>query len=126
MDMDTLVPSDTLVMKLRSEIIPHLIILAEKEQDIGSFNSLQHILQLFFFYNYLTEEKKKEDPFDPKIIDLLPIMVKISQKLLKNSASYKDDALTFGKWLKCKSVLNPQCEITEEHIRAEAGERDQD
>ena len=53
-------------------------------------------------------------------------MVNISQKLLSSSPSYKDDALTFGKWLKCKSVLNQECEITDAHIEEEAGVEDKE
>ena len=57
--------------------------LAEKEQDIGSeSNTLSHTLQLLFFYNHLTQERKDEDPFDPKLVDLLPLMVQLSEKLL--------------------------------------------
>lgn len=72
---------------------------------------MQHILQLLFFYNLLTLDRQKEDPFDPKLIELLPVMFRISERLIKDkdAQGYRREALTYGKWLKCKSKLNPSC-----------------
>ena len=99
-------------MKFRREMIPQLVVLAEKGQYLNSYHTMQHILQLLFFYQYLTQEKKRLDPFDPKLIDLLPVMVKVSERLLKNpNSDYRREAMTYRRWLNCGDAkLNPFCE----------------
>ncbi len=59
------------------------------------------MLTLLFFYYYLTQEKQLDDPFDPKLIDLVPVLVKISERLIISSDSYKNQAFTFRNWLNC-------------------------
>ena len=41
-------------------------------------------------------------------------MVKISERLLKKSTSYFEEALDYNRWLKCKATeLNTQCRRTD-------------
>ena len=37
----------------------------------------------------------------PKLIDPLPVIVKIAQKLIENNKEYKDDSHNVGQLLKC-------------------------
>ena len=38
-------------------------------------------------------------------------MVQLSEKLLQKDNKYREEALTYRKWLNCEGVLNPECRV---------------
>ena len=80
-------------MQLRREYIPRLVKLVIVEQKLrkksGSGHTMPLLFQMLFFYNEITREYGNRDPDDPKLIDMLPVLVNISESLLKEG-SIKD------------------------------------
>ena len=93
--LEILVPKDRLAERLRQHYIPKLIEIVEFEQSFKSENTLKQVLTMLFRYDELTFNYKKKDINDPKIIGMLPIMVKIAQKFLIISPDYRSYALDY-------------------------------
>ena len=64
-------------------------------------------MQLLFFYNEITRPYSKRDVDDPKLIDMLPVLVKISEKLLESNGNsetysfYEIEGLDYTRMLNC-------------------------
>ena len=82
-DIKILVPSQSLSHELRDDYIPKLIEIAFKEYD-GNCNTLTHLLQFLFYYHEITHTIEKQNPDDPKLIQMLPVLVKVSERYLKD------------------------------------------
>ena len=81
-DIKILVPSQSLSHELRDDYIPKLIEIAYKEYD-KNCNTLTHLLQFLFYYHEITHTIEKQNPDDPKLIQMLPVLVKMSERYLK-------------------------------------------
>ena len=57
------------------------IVIEETKHKIMD-HTRQHLLQFLFFYDEITFEQKREDPNDPKLINMLPQIVKLAEGLL--------------------------------------------
>ena len=115
-DIKILVPSQSLSHELRDDYIPKLIDIAFEEYD-GNCNTLNHLLQFLFFYHEITYTIKKKNPDDPKLIQMLPILVKISERFLKEKVvrrktvetEYQKFALNYHRWLYCGAKSCKSC-----------------
>ena len=58
-------------------------------------------MQFLFFYDEITFEQKREDPNDPKLISMLPQIVKLAEGLLQSETSYRTNALKWKDWFHC-------------------------
>ena len=67
---------------MRDDYIPKLIEIAYKEYD-KNCNTLTHLLQFLFYYHEITHTIEKQNPDDPKLIQMLPVLVKMSERYLK-------------------------------------------
>ena len=71
-------------------------------------------MQLLFFYNEITRPYSRRDVDDPKLIDMLPVLVKISEKLLQSNGAeaaysfYEIEGLDHKRMLNCQSKT--QCD----------------
>ena len=113
-----LVPSRELAEELRVNYIPKIIEFVKKE-DMETANSLQHLLQFLFLYDEITHNIKKKSEDDPKLIEMLPILVNISEKLLEENAGkeltkYQKHALSFKRWLRCSKDIHDRKTMCEE------------
>ena len=84
-----LIPSNDLVKMLTSHYIPKMTSLVRQEAEFKSHFTLDDLLQFLILYEKITFEKRLKNPHDVQLIDTLPILVKISQDLLKTSKEYK-------------------------------------
>ena len=100
-----LVPNNKLVDRLKDHYIPKLIEIVIFEQQFKSNNSLMHFLKMLFRYDEITFDNKKMDINDPKLINMLPYIVKVAEKFMNTSFEYRDYALDFIKWIKCDIPL---------------------
>ena len=98
-----LVPSNDLVKMLTSHYIPKMIRLVKREAEFKSHFTLDDLLQFLILYAKITFDKKKRDPKDNELIDMLPILVKISYDLLASSKEYRDFAQDPSNFLVCKT-----------------------
>ena len=62
----------------------------EKEKK---YLTLKDFLQFLFLYDEITDQAKKVNPDDPKLISMLPILVKIGETLLDYKNPHKDNDL---------------------------------
>ena len=79
-NIEILMPSKSLANKIREQYIPDLIEFVIKEKQ---HFTLLEFLQFLFLYDEITDHAKKENKDDPKLINMLPILVKIAEELLK-------------------------------------------
>ena len=78
-DIKILAPSNSLAKIVRENYIEKLIEFVMKDQYQHTINDL---LQFLFLYDEITHQFKVRSQDDPKLISMLPILVKISEKLL--------------------------------------------
>ena len=75
------------------------------------------MLQFVFFYHDITHTIEQQNPDDPKLIQILPILVKISERFLKEKVvrgktvltKYQEFALFYYKWLYCGNEKCKSC-----------------
>ena len=89
-DNNILVPSKSLSHELRDDYIPKLIELAFREYDLNC-NTLTHLLQFLFYYHEITYTIWQKNKHDPKLIQMLPVLVKISERFLKEKRNKKGE-----------------------------------
>ena len=64
-----------------------------------------HFLKMLFRYDEITFNNKKMDIDDPKLINMLPYIVKVAENFLNTSDEYRSYALDFLRWIKCDIPL---------------------
>ena len=77
-----LVPSKDLVTGIRQSMIPQLTRLCEKENGLEVENTLKHTIKFLFFYYYMTSGLREADKNDPRLLELLPLLVDLGERLL--------------------------------------------
>ena len=135
--LEILLPSNKLVELLRMEMIPRLVKIVVKETVISqNKNSLNHVMMLLFFYHKISQTayEKSRDKNDPKMIDMTPVLFKISEQIIMRKRDendlrekelydeqekanikpikYLEQAIDYQSWLMCDHIDCTTCQKT--------------
>jgi len=83
-----LVPDKDLVKQLRRQYMPKLISCVGTEARFGIYTTLDDVLQFLLLYAAITIGVQRRNPDDPRLMNMMPILLKIAQTLLKESSEY--------------------------------------